>query len=944
MTTTNTTKKIPRGRSPPASPLAAAVAVPLPPSPPRPEPSPSTPISIQKESLPIPPPSRPVSPVSPLSPSSAVGPKFRVLIDRTSFDETEDYGVDIEALGTTEWGKDHQQANIIGGSPPVVMRNGKVRRRLQWRPKSMLKKKRPPARPPSPGPRPRSLSTSVLPENLPGRSISRASNDGSVVSEQSSKASKRSCRSFHSFASLETQVKSNTKKAQQNRLRFPMPRPNYSRSMSLDSKSLDTITVPIAVTASESATTIDSKGGTDVLAASSGINVGGKPPIRPSLKSPKATDIAPPPCPPANDIDDYRGEEKKEEFYHLRKSERPPKPRKIVPLMPKKPALSPLFKAMGISARPRANSTSALRQDSVAQKPDAGNVVIAPVMRKARSSSPISVPGRFQSTPVDYPKNSQQQKSDSIPELSGEDVERDRLVDLRIRVPPAVPRRTLSCSRIEDLAVPIPQSASAGGDEFLLISELRSTATDSEELPPLSPSSPSAFQTPGAVKDTEHVEDPNTSNGMFLDRCDDDDDDDIRMDPVIGPTVGSNPNTEPSNSIPAEESKSDELRFRMELANEAKEALPRNVAKKEFQSQTKASIRAVHRPQQVQTVPVDLDGCCFLEAEKNLQAIHDMASEHLNMGEYDEALEVFEEILRGQLTRYGREHFRVGTALHNVGIVHMKRKDYEKAVNAYKEAVSIRKKALSPDAPDVASSLAQLGVAYLERKMHKKAIAAFRGALRIRRRCLGPSHPKIAKILNNIGCALYELNALPVAKVAFEEALEIQRQNLRDAPVADSNRSNFQLLSIASTLSNIASIKLYLNIFDEASVDFQEALLIQQCVYGDEHPIPKQTEDSLQWIEKSKGAHATAHAPTKSQLNMFSNMLAASITEGKGVLSCTNPADKDVLDEPRVYKKKDQSPTGVLLNSVEKQLQDLQSNLDLACGHESQNENGQYEC
>jgi hypothetical protein len=47
----------------------------------------------------------------------------------------------------------------------------------------------------------------------------------------------------------------------------------------------------------------------------------------------------------------------------------------------------------------------------------------------------------------------------------------------------------------------------------------------------------------------------------------------------------------------------------------------------------------------------------------------------------------------------------------------------------------------------------------------------------------------------------------------------------------------------------VASIKLYFGDADAASVDFQEALLIQQCVFGDDHPIPLQTEESLLWIE-----------------------------------------------------------------------------------------------
>jgi Flp pilus assembly protein TadD len=146
------------------------------------------------------------------------------------------------------------------------------------------------------------------------------------------------------------------------------------------------------------------------------------------------------------------------------------------------------------------------------------------------------------------------------------------------------------------------------------------------------------------------------------------------------------------------------------------------------------------------TGPVDVDQGRFLEAEHNLKAIHQMAAEHLAHGEYEEALEVFEEILRGQRERYGDRHYRVGTALHNIGIVHLKNKRYDKAIKVCREAVRVRKEALVPNHPDVAVSLAQLGVAHLECQQHRESLIAFREALQIRREFLGSKHPKVGKV------------------------------------------------------------------------------------------------------------------------------------------------------------------------------------------------------
>jgi len=257
------------------------------------------------------------------------------------------------------------------------------------------------------------------------------------------------------------------------------------------------------------------------------------------------------------------------------------------------------------------------------------------------------------------------------------------------------------------------------------------------------------------------------------------------------------------------------------------------------------------------SVPCDLDEGAFLEAEHNLRAIHDMAAEHLAHGEYEEAADVFEEILRGQQERYGQDHYRVGTALHNLGIVYLKKGDYERAIEICQRAVDVRKDSLVPNHPDVAVSLAQLGVAHLESQNYHEALAAFRDALNIRRTFLGPRHMKCSKILNNIGCALYSVEDLSAAKRAFDEALEIQREGLRSLPSKEGGesigtQSNTLLLSMASTLCNIGSIRLRWGDFVKAEIALEEALLIQQSVLGDEHPIISSTMDSIELVETAK--------------------------------------------------------------------------------------------
>ena len=169
----------------------------------------------------------------------------------------------------------------------------------------------------------------------------------------------------------------------------------------------------------------------------------------------------------------------------------------------------------------------------------------------------------------------------------------------------------------------------------------------------------------------------------------------------------------------------------------------------------------------VQTVPfLDVDEGHFLDTERRLNAIHLMASEHLQHGEYEEALEVFKEILRGQRERYkdihslinnneneednkneiNPPHVRVGTALYNVAMVYLKMEDFPNAINVGNEALTVRKKVLGGDHPEVGASLAQLGVAYLECGMLQSALDVFSDSLKIRKTYYGHEHPKVAKV------------------------------------------------------------------------------------------------------------------------------------------------------------------------------------------------------
>lgn len=744
-------------------------------------------------------------------------PVLRMRLDTTSFDETDDFGVDAAMLKSELW---EQLSRKMGSAAPVLMSNGQVRRRLRWKPRNMNKK-----------PKPRiSLSQHM---NAPSRqhraTKKHYSSDASQNSFNSnlSFASRFSKRSEHSFGSMATQLKSNTTKA-------------LAAHSQVDQPSIGT---PTSFDGLSAAATME----------------GGGPSLARQVSELSASSI-----------------------WH-----------RTATMESKAPSVA---------------------QSSTAESQGPERRAFPPLFRKGigrRRSSAKSSPAQTAEVAAFATEVS------SIPSLL------DTVID------------------------------EAGEDSSHLpsINEAAACATSEVTQQDASPTNGTSSTTAESSK--ERQQDDKHDDYLWFPK------DDLERHLSFGQNrshtsanmsvddVSKSSHTESSTKMVPERSKGPVAPYSSlspVVAEDRRDDDEVEFASPEAQKDIYASIgptfdtlaqRQSHSPfpHTTMAVPADLDDASCLEAEKNLKAIHDMASEHLHQREYEEALEVFEEILRGQLARYGETHFRIGTALHNIGMVHMRRGDYQKAIDVYQDAIIIRKITLSPDHPDVAVSLAQLGVAYLETRQHKNAIEVFREALRLRRSFYGPKHPKVAKVLNNIGCALYELNEMEVAKVAFDEALEIQRSNLRDIPTGSSDISNLALLSIASTLSNIGSVKLNSRSFDEASTVLKEALVIQQCIYGEDHPIPRQTADSLRWIEQT----------TKYNLftNFFSQLVKTfTMTRSESGANASHHLPQGQQGRQGSSDLDSSQKLAPLSNSILDAVeQKLENSMHLACGEPS----GQYE-
>lgn len=226
------------------------------------------------------------------------------------------------------------------------------------------------------------------------------------------------------------------------------------------------------------------------------------------------------------------------------------------------------------------------------------------------------------------------------------------------------------------------------------------------------------------------------------------------------------------------------------------------------------------------------------------------AADHIKRGEFDLALEVFEEIiqeLRENNTRLrhlddGTLLMLEGIAMHNIGVVHMMAGNSTLAFPAFREAVRVKQNAFSEDHPEVAVSLVEAGIQFFANEQFDDSLVIFNDALKIYERAYGPQSPKVAMVLNNLGCVHSEMGNYQGALGTFQEAYLIQQLMLGKSQNAD-----LDLLHSATILANIGYIKLQVKKYEEARIVLEEALMVQQSVLGDDHKAIKDTLSNMEF-------------------------------------------------------------------------------------------------
>ena len=195
------------------------------------------------------------------------------------------------------------------------------------------------------------------------------------------------------------------------------------------------------------------------------------------------------------------------------------------------------------------------------------------------------------------------------------------------------------------------------------------------------------------------------------------------------------------------------------------------------------------------------------------------------LGKHDDALKGALRALAIKEKSQGPDHSEVALTLNNIADVYSNQGRYGEAIEAYARALAIREKAFGANHPKLTTTLNNLAVAYRRHGRYDDAIKVLSRSMEIDEKTAGPEHPNIAGGLNNLGNVYMEQGRYEEAANVQRRALAIQEKALGpDHP------------QVAATLNNLGIVYSRLGRYEEALEAYTRALAIDEKALGHEHP------------------------------------------------------------------------------------------------------------
>ena len=234
-----------------------------------------------------------------------------------------------------------------------------------------------------------------------------------------------------------------------------------------------------------------------------------------------------------------------------------------------------------------------------------------------------------------------------------------------------------------------------------------------------------------------------------------------------------------------------------------------------------------------------------------------MASIHVKKGDLDQAMLHYKEAYDLTVCSRGTtNHQDVAGILHYIGGVLHKRGEYEEAMDCYQEAIRVYHSTLGPGNPTVAGTLVMVGSIHYKRRNLDSAMMFYREALRLNRDAYGLHHPDIAPILKSIGTILTKKGEYNEAYDVFRDVLSIK------CTIYGTGHPE-----VASAYKSLGNVHYKLGDLADAERQYRHALTIYRRTRGESHPdtiAARTTIEHIRYWMKERGLRLLEGRHTRS--------------------------------------------------------------------------------
>lgn len=150
-------------------------------------------------------------------------------------------------------------------------------------------------------------------------------------------------------------------------------------------------------------------------------------------------------------------------------------------------------------------------------------------------------------------------------------------------------------------------------------------------------------------------------------------------------------------------------------------------------------------------------------------------------GQYSEARETFQEVLRLRRLEHGEEHADTAFALNNLAAALFELGQHVEAEQLYRAALDVRSRLLGETHPDTATSISNLANCLSVQCQHESAEAVYRKALRLQQAVLGEEHYSVAHTMFNIAECLDDQGRHEDAEAMYRKVWDVRQRVLGDA-------------------------------------------------------------------------------------------------------------------------------------------------------------------